>query len=204
MASTTAGRRNGPRLRRGSLTPEMIVTESLRLLDAHGQDGFSLPKLGRALGADPTAVYRHFASKDDLVLAIADRLIEEGGRLASLDAATVEKLNKVLPPTWSHGNPIDIIGDATPQRYLDAVSLCMADEGVDGALVILTPQAMTQPLEVAQTLGEASAKISKPLLTCWMGDTQIRAGRAMLAQSRIPAFRTPEAAVEAFCYNTAY
>jgi AcrR family transcriptional regulator len=55
----------------------MIITESLRLLDAHGQDGFSLPKLGRALGADPTAVYRHFASKDDLVLAIADRLIEE-------------------------------------------------------------------------------------------------------------------------------
>jgi len=76
MASTTVRRRNG-RLRRGSLTPELIVTESLRLLDADGSDGFSLPKLGRALGADPTAVYRHFASEDDLVLAIADRLIEE-------------------------------------------------------------------------------------------------------------------------------
>jgi AcrR family transcriptional regulator len=76
MSSTTAGRRNG-RLRRGSLTPEAIVTESLRLLDTEGADGFSLPKLGRALGADPTAVYRHFSSKDDLVLAIADRLIEE-------------------------------------------------------------------------------------------------------------------------------
>jgi AcrR family transcriptional regulator len=71
--TTTSGRR----LRRGSLTPEMIVTESLRLLDTDGSEGFSLPKLGRALGADPTAVYRHFASKDDLVLAIADRLIEE-------------------------------------------------------------------------------------------------------------------------------
>jgi AcrR family transcriptional regulator len=64
-------------LRRGSLTPELIVKESLRLLDETGIDGFSLPKLGRALGADPTAVYRHFASKDDLVLAIADQLIEE-------------------------------------------------------------------------------------------------------------------------------
>jgi AcrR family transcriptional regulator len=72
MASTT-----GRRLRRGSLTPEVIVTKSLRLLDTEGIDGFSMPKLGRALGADPTAVYRHFASKDDLVLAIADRLIEE-------------------------------------------------------------------------------------------------------------------------------
>jgi AcrR family transcriptional regulator len=77
MTSTTAGRREGRRLRRGSLIPEVIVTESLRLLDEEGSDGFSLPKLGRALGADPTAVYRHFASKDDLVLAIADRLIEE-------------------------------------------------------------------------------------------------------------------------------
>jgi AcrR family transcriptional regulator len=77
MADTTAGRGNGRRLRRGSLTPEVIVTESLRLLDEEGSDGFSLPKLGRALGADPTAVYRHFASKDELVLAIADRLIEE-------------------------------------------------------------------------------------------------------------------------------
>lgn len=76
MASATAGRRNR-RLRRGSLTAESILAESLRLLDTEGADGFSLPKLGRALGADPTAVYRHFSSKDDLLLAIADRLIEE-------------------------------------------------------------------------------------------------------------------------------
>ncbi len=68
---------NARRLPRGSLTPDMIIAESLRLLDTGGPDGFSMPKLGRALGADPTAVYRHFASKDDLVLAIADRLIEE-------------------------------------------------------------------------------------------------------------------------------
>src|SRR6266853_3129297 len=72
---TGPGGRAGRRLRRGSLTPEVIVAESLRLLDAQGADGFSMPKLGRALGADPTAVYRHFASKDDLVLAISDHLI---------------------------------------------------------------------------------------------------------------------------------
>jgi len=83
MAMTTTARRGGRtktagqgarRLRRGSLTPEMIVIESLKLMDS---GGFSLPKLGRALGADPTAVYRHFASRDELILAIADRLIEE-------------------------------------------------------------------------------------------------------------------------------
>lgn len=78
-APTTDAKLPSPKrgLRRGSLTKEIIVTESLRLLDEGGTDGFSLPKLGRALGADQTAVYRHFASKDDLVLAIADRLIEE-------------------------------------------------------------------------------------------------------------------------------
>ena len=77
-AAGPARRRTGQsRRRRGSLSADLIVTESLRLLDAGGLAGFSLPKLGRALGADPTAVYRHFASKDDLTLAIADRLIEE-------------------------------------------------------------------------------------------------------------------------------
>ena len=77
MAAAPAPRRKRGGLRRGTLTPDRIVTESLRLLDTGGVAGFSMPKLGRALGADPTAVYRHFASKDNLVLAIADRLIEE-------------------------------------------------------------------------------------------------------------------------------
>jgi AcrR family transcriptional regulator len=81
MTVPTAGRRlpraTRPGLRRGSLTPERIVDASLELLDQQGVAGFSLPRLGRVLGADPTAVYRHFASKDDLVLAVADRLLEE-------------------------------------------------------------------------------------------------------------------------------
>lgn len=79
-------------LRRGSLTPELIVTESLRLLDNEGVSGFSLPKLGRALGADQTAVYRHFASKDDLLLAIADRLVEESTQSLSSHDCWVETL----------------------------------------------------------------------------------------------------------------
>jgi acetyltransferase len=137
------------------------------------------------------------------VMAI-DRAVDLGVAVASLSAETLDRLNQVLPPTWSHNNPVDIIGDATPKRYLDALSLCMEDPGVDGALVILTPQAMTEPLEVAQALLEAAARFDKPLLTCWMGDLQIREGRALLAQSHIPAFRTPEAAVEAFSYITAY
>jgi AcrR family transcriptional regulator len=83
-------------LRRGSLTPERIVTESLRLLDEHGVGGFSLPKLGRALGADPTAIYRHFPSKDDLVLAIADQLIEEGMAGLEPHACWVDTITDII------------------------------------------------------------------------------------------------------------
>jgi acetyltransferase len=135
------------------------------------------------------------------VMAI-DRAADLDVTVATLSDKTVQRLNAVLPATWSHNNPVDIIGDATAERYLEAVNICMEDEGVDGALVILTPQAMTRPLEVAEMLVKAAANYSKPLLTCWMGDTQIRQGRALFAQSRIPAFRTPEAAVEAFSYIT--
>ncbi|MFA6179069.1 MAG: GNAT family N-acetyltransferase, partial [Candidatus Methylopumilus sp.] len=117
---------------------------------------------------------------------------------------TINKLNKVLPATWSHNNPVDIIGDATAERYRDAVTICMSDAGVDGVLVILTPQAMTQPLEVAQAMIDIAGKSSKPLLTCWMGDVQISAARNAFAHARIPTFRTPEAAVEGFSYITAF
>ena len=80
-------------LRRGSLSPDLIVKESLRLLDTDGTEGFSLPKLGRALGADPTAVYRHFASKDDLVLAIADALIGEATAGMSAQACWMDTVS---------------------------------------------------------------------------------------------------------------
>ncbi|HEY1624600.1 MAG TPA: TetR/AcrR family transcriptional regulator [Streptosporangiaceae bacterium] len=91
------------RLQRGDLTRELIIRESLRLLDTQGLTGFSMPKLGRALGADPTAVYRHFASKDDLVLAIADELIEES--MAGLEPSdcwvgTLEECSRRLRQTY--------------------------------------------------------------------------------------------------------
>jgi len=137
------------------------------------------------------------------VMAI-DRAVDLGVTVASLSADTIEKLNQVLPATWSHSNPVDIIGDATPERYRNAVAICMEDPAVDGALVILTPQAMTQPLEVAKLLIQSGENIDKPLLTCWMGGSQITDGKALFAQAGIPSFRTPEAAVEAYSYITAY
>ncbi|MGZ8366453.1 MAG: bifunctional acetate--CoA ligase family protein/GNAT family N-acetyltransferase [Nitrospira sp.] len=137
------------------------------------------------------------------VMAI-DRAVDLGVSVAGLSPETVERLNQVLPAIWSHNNPVDIIGDATPQRYHDAVGICMADPGVDGVLVILTPQAMTQPLEVATLLVEDTRTFRKPLLTSWMGAAQTMDGRARFAQAGIPSFSTPEAAVEAYSYITAY
>jgi acetyltransferase len=137
------------------------------------------------------------------VMAI-DRAVDLGVSVAGLSPETVQQLNQVLPDIWSHNNPVDIIGDATPQRYRDAVGICMADPGVDGVLVILTPQAMTQPLEVATLLVEDARSFRKPLLTSWMGAAQTMDGRARFAQAGIPSFSTPEAAVEAYSYITAY
>ncbi|MDR0480474.1 MAG: acetate--CoA ligase family protein, partial [Gallionellaceae bacterium] len=137
------------------------------------------------------------------VMAV-DRAADLNVRVAALSAQTLERLNQVLPPTWSHNNPVDIIGDAPAQRYRDAVTVCMEDDDIDGVLAILTPQAMTRPLEAAQVLIDVVGKFKKPLLTCWMGELQVRDARAAFSQARIPTFRTPEEAVEAFSCITAF
>jgi AcrR family transcriptional regulator len=103
VGTTPRSREGQRRLQRGDLTRELIVRESLRLLDTQGVAGFSMPKLGRALGADPTAVYRHFGSKDDLVLAIADHLIEESmADLAPRDCwvETLTGISRMLRRTY--------------------------------------------------------------------------------------------------------
>jgi len=134
----------------------------------------------------------------------SDRATDMGIGLAALSEDTYRQLNEMLPPTWSHANPVDIIGDATAERFRHAVNCCMNDPGVDGVLVILTPQAMTQPLEVANAVIEVAGEFDKPLLACWMGEVQVAAGRQALAQTKIPVLRTPEPAVEVFSLISAY
>ena len=134
----------------------------------------------------------------------ADRAADLGIQLAELDKTGLEQLDTLLPPTWSHGNPVDVIGDATPERYRDAVDVCLRAANVDGVLVILTPQAMTEPTAVAQAIVELAEGSHKPILTCWMGHKQVEAGRELFVDARIPDFRTPEAAVEAFSYMAVY
>jgi acetyltransferase len=133
-----------------------------------------------------------------------DRAVDLGVRIADLTPETIEKLNAALPFNWSHGNPIDVIGDAGAERYQAAVEACLADKGVDGVLVMLTPQAMTRPTEVAEAVVAAAKTSDKPVLTCWMGEDQVGDGRMVFRNAGIPYFKTPEPAVEVFSYISAF
>jgi acetyltransferase len=133
-----------------------------------------------------------------------DALIGDGGQLAELSAATRAALDAALPPFWSHANPIDILGDATPDRYRQVVETCVRDPDVQGILVLLTPQAMTDPTETARQLAPFGHTEGKPVLASWMGGTAVRPGRDILSTAGIPTFDSPEAATRAFLYMLQY
>ncbi|MEW6038374.1 MAG: GNAT family N-acetyltransferase [Pseudomonadota bacterium] len=127
-----------------------------------------------------------------------DAAVERRLRLAELSESTLQRLDQALPAFWSHGNPVDILGDATPDRYASAVETCLGDPDVDGLLVMLTPQAMTDPTGAAQRTLAAIGDSKKPVLACWLGETQVREGRALFTDHGIPSFPNPESATEAF------
>jgi acetyltransferase len=129
-----------------------------------------------------------------------DALVTHGGELAPLSDETRARLNAILPAAWSHGNPIDVLGDADPARYAGALEIAATDPDNDGLLVVLTPQDMTDPTLTAQAL-TAYAKIEgKPVLASWMGGAQVAAGVDILNRANIPTFAFPDAAARAFCY----
>ncbi|HJX17828.1 MAG TPA: GNAT family N-acetyltransferase [Acidiferrobacterales bacterium] len=134
----------------------------------------------------------------------ADRAAEMDVALPDLSPQTLQALNAALPAHWSQGNPVDILGDAGPERYQQALSLCLADPVIDGVLVMLTPQAMTKPLAVAEATVAAAKSSAKPVLTCWMGEGQVDAARALFGQQQLAHFDTPEASVEAFSFLASY
>ena len=134
----------------------------------------------------------------------ADRFCDQGVELASIEGDTLKALDDALPAVWSRGNPVDVIGDATPERYQRALDICLADPDIDGALVILTPQAMTRPTDVAQTVIESAAKSDKLVMTTWLGGPQVNEARELFRKARVPCFRTLENAVDAFSYVAAY
>jgi acetyltransferase len=134
----------------------------------------------------------------------ADALILSGGELAEMSKETMEELNKLLPPHWSHNNPIDILGDAGPDRYAKAVEIVAKDPNSDGLLVVLTPQGMTDPTQTAEKLRPYAKLDGKPLLASWMGGPDVAAGEAILNRANIPVFAHPDAAARAFQYMWQY
>ncbi|MBI1800644.1 MAG: bifunctional acetate--CoA ligase family protein/GNAT family N-acetyltransferase, partial [Chloroflexi bacterium] len=132
-----------------------------------------------------------------------DTLMTTGGEMAELSAETIESLNQFLPPHWSHGNPIDILGDADPARYAKAVEAAVKDPNSDGLLVILTPQAMTDPTQTAELL-KPYAKLNKPILASWMGGSEVEPGEAILNRANIPTFGYPDTAARMFDYMWRY
>jgi acetyltransferase len=133
-----------------------------------------------------------------------DALIMGGGELAEISPEAMEAYNKVLPPTWSHNNPIDIIGDASPERYAQALEIAGKDPHSDGMLVILTPQAMTDPTRIAEQLKPLARLEGKPVLASWMGGVDVAAGVEVLNRANIPTFPYPDTAVRAFNYMWKY
>jgi len=128
----------------------------------------------------------------------ADRAADLGLRLPELSAGTVEALQQALPANWSHANPVDLIGDADSARYRAATAACLADPNVDGLIAMLTPQAMTDPLEAAQAVADAASGQTKPVLASWMGGDEMGAARRALRAAGIAEFQAPEAAVDAY------
>lgn len=133
-----------------------------------------------------------------------DALITDGGELATLSPNTMTALNGILPPHWSHANPIDILGDASPQRYASALDIIAKDPNSDGLLVILSPQAMTEPTQTAEHLKPFGKIEGKPILASWMGGADIVAGISVLDNAKIPTFPYPDSAVRAFNFMWRY
>ena len=133
-----------------------------------------------------------------------DALVANGGELAKLSETTLQKLDEFLPAHWSHGNPVDVLGDADSDRYAKAIEIAAQDPNSDGLLVVLAPQGMTNPTEIAERLKPYAHSSGKPLLASWMGGTSIAAGEAVLNNGGVPTFPYPDTAARAFTYMWRY
>jgi acetyltransferase len=133
-----------------------------------------------------------------------DALITNGGELAELSPETMEEYNQILPATWSHNNPVDIIGDAPPERYAKALEIAAKDPNSDGMLVILTPQAMTDPTQTAEQLKPYAQSLGKPVLASWMGGGDVEPGIKVLNRANIPTYPYPDTAARIFDYMAQY
>jgi len=177
-------------LRVGTMAELFDAAETLAL--THAQVGDRLAILTNGGGAG--------------VLA-ADALVAAGGRLAELSQNTIAELTRLLPATWSRGNPIDIIGDAPGTRYADALAVLISDPEIDAILVLNCPTALTEPEETAraviEAVGAAEPRVlrDRNVITAWLGEHSARAARQLFAKARIATYETPDSAVGAFMHR---
>ncbi|MBU2581395.1 MAG: bifunctional acetate--CoA ligase family protein/GNAT family N-acetyltransferase [Alphaproteobacteria bacterium] len=136
----------------------------------------------------------------------ADALATTGARFAELTPETMQRLDGVLPSTWSHGNPVDIIGDAGPQRYEAALRILLEDRETDAVLVMNCPTGLASSADIADAVVEVQREAhkagphSKPILASWLGEATAEIGAAKLSEAGIPVYRTPAQAVNGFAY----
>jgi acetyltransferase len=136
-----------------------------------------------------------------------DALIAQGGKLAKLSQKTLDTLNGILPPFWSHGNPIDVLGDARSERYKAAVECCLNDENIDGIMIIFTQQAVSESVEIAKNIVElvrAKSYQNKTILTSFMGFGAVQEANSILNANNIPTYSTPEQAIRTYMYMYNY
>lgn len=133
-----------------------------------------------------------------------DALLNAGGALSALAPQTLDALDQVLPASWSHGNPVDILGDADPERYTKALEMVAQDPSSDGLLVILTPQAMTDATLTAEQLKRFATTSDKPILASWMGGAEVASSTMILNRASVPTFSYPDTAAEVFNYMWRY
>jgi acetyltransferase len=138
-----------------------------------------------------------------------DALIDHGGRLAELSRETLDQLNHALPPTWSQGNPVDIIGDAPGTRYMAALDALLTDPGVDAVVVLHCPTAVSPANETAAAVVETVRVhtlrgVRKNVFTSWVGNGSSREARRLFAEHRIATYDSPEQAVQGFMHMVHY
>lgn len=133
-----------------------------------------------------------------------DFVIDEGGRMAELAPETIARLNEVLPRTWSHANPVDIIGDAPASRYAASIEVLLDDPNTDAVLAMNCPTAVVDNVAAAHAVADAAVKGSKPVFTSWIGDQGARAGRQVFMDRKVPTYETPDQAIHAFMLQIRY
>lgn len=133
-----------------------------------------------------------------------DAVVLNRAELTSLPPETEEALNRFLPPAWSHSNPVDILGDASAERYAQAAEILVKDESSNGLLVILSPQDMTDATATAESIVKVAMQTDKPILASWMGGETVQEGAAILSNAQIPVFEYPDDAAKTFAMMWQY